>query len=69
MNHLGEIFHWYYSLTKYSIVKTSLNIPCYSLVFSAPPIMQGLLVLFARIGSGDPVGVLCLFHNKYTGYN
>ena len=27
--------------------------------------MQGL---FARIGSGDPVRVLRLFHNKYTGY-
>ena len=32
-------------------------------------VMQGLFVLFARIGSGDPVRVLCLFHNKYTGYN
>ena len=27
--------------------------------------MQGL---FARVGSGDPVRVLRLFHNKYTGY-
>ena len=27
--------------------------------------MQGL---FARVGSGDPVRVLCLFHNNYTGY-
>ena len=32
-------------------------------------IMQGLFVLFACVGSGDPVRVLCLFHNKYTGYN
>ena len=31
--------------------------------------VQGLFVSFARIGSGDPVRVLCLFHNKYTGYN
>ena len=31
--------------------------------------MQGLFVPFARIGSGDPVRVLCLLHNKYTGYN
>ena len=27
--------------------------------------MQGL---FARVGSGDPVRVLRLFHNNYTGY-
>ena len=31
--------------------------------------MQGLFVPFARIGSSDPVRVLRLFHNKYTGYN
>ena len=31
--------------------------------------IQGLFVPFARIGSGDPVRVLCLFHNEYTGYN
>ena len=30
--------------------------------------MQGLFVLFAGIGSGDPVRVLRLFHNKYSGY-
>ena len=30
---------------------------------------QGSFVLFARIGSGDPVRVLRLFHNKYTGFN
>ena len=30
--------------------------------------MQGLFVPFARVGSGDPVRVLRLFHNKYTGY-
>ena len=30
--------------------------------------LQGLFVPFARIGSGDPVRVLRLFH-KYTGYN
>ena len=30
--------------------------------------MQGLFVPFARVGSGDPVRVLRLFHNKYAGY-
>ena len=35
----------------------------------SPPIMQGLFVPFTCIGSGDPVRVLHLFHNKYTGYN
>ena len=34
----------------------------------SPPIMQGLFVPFACIGSGDPVRVLRLFHNKYSGY-
>ena len=29
--------------------------------------MQGLFVPFARVGSGDPVRVLRLFHNEYTG--
>ena len=31
--------------------------------------VQGLFVPFARLGSGDPVRVLRLFHNEYTGYN
>ena len=31
--------------------------------------VQGLFVPFARVGSDDPVKVLRLFHNKYTGYN
>ena len=30
-------------------------------------IVQGLFVPFACIVSGDPVRVLRLFHNKYTG--
>ena len=30
--------------------------------------MQGLFVPFPRVGSGDPVRVLRLFHNKYSGY-
>ena len=30
--------------------------------------LQGLFVPYARVGSGDPVRVLRLFHNKYTGY-
>ena len=31
--------------------------------------LQGLFVPFARVGSGDPVRVLCLLHKKYAGYN
>ena len=31
--------------------------------------MQGLFVLFASVGSSDPVRVLRLLQNKYTGYN
>ena len=31
--------------------------------------MQGLFIPFARLGSSDPVRVLRLFRNKYTGYN
>ena len=31
--------------------------------------LQGLFVPFARVGSRDPVRVLHLLHNKYTGYN
>ena len=30
--------------------------------------MQGSFVPFASLGSGDPVRVLRLFHNKYSGY-
>ena len=30
--------------------------------------MQGLFVPFAHVGSSDPVRVLRLFHNKYSGY-
>ena len=30
--------------------------------------MQGLFVPYACVGSGDPVRVLRLFHNKYSGY-
>ena len=30
--------------------------------------LQSLCVPFACIGSGDPVRVLRLFHNKYSGY-
>ena len=33
------------------------------------PFVQGLFVPFARVGSGDPVRVLRLFHNEYTGFN
>ena len=31
--------------------------------------LQDLFVPFARVGSGDPVTVLRLFDNEYTGYN
>ena len=31
--------------------------------------IEGLFVPFARVGSGDPVRVLHLLHNKYAGYN
>ena len=34
-----------------------------------PSRVQGLFVTFTRVGSGDPVRVLRLFHNKYAGYN
>ena len=34
-----------------------------------PSLLQGLFVPFARVGSDDPVRVLRLLHNKYTGYN
>ena len=30
--------------------------------------MQGLFVPFACVGSDDPVRVLHLLHNEYTGY-
>ena len=31
--------------------------------------LQGLFVPFVRVGSGDPVRVLRLFHDEYTGWN
>ena len=31
--------------------------------------IEGLFVPFVRVGCGDPVRVLRLFHYKYTGYN
>ena len=31
-------------------------------------LVQGLFVPYARVGSGDPVRVLRLFHNEYSGY-
>ena len=31
--------------------------------------MQGLFAVCIRVGSGDPVRVLHLLHNEYTGYN
>ena len=38
---------------------------CASTIFS----LQGLFVGCIYVGSGDPVRVLRLLHNKYTGYN
>ena len=32
-------------------------------------VLQGLFVPFARVGSGDPVRLLCLLQNEYTGCN
>ena len=34
----------------------------------SPPIMQGLSASCIYVGSSDPVRVLRLSHNKYTGY-
>ena len=34
----------------------------------SPPIMQGLSASCIYVGSGDPVRVLRLSHNKYAGY-
>ena len=34
-------------------------------IYGMNVMLQGL---FARVGSGDPVRVLRLFHNNYTGY-
>ena len=31
--------------------------------------LQGLFAVCIRVGSGDPVRVLSLLHNKYAGYN
>ena len=68
---------WLYSLTKYSLLQLSRPVLTLVSGFSAslhvsfsvnrtyrldsPPIMQGLSVLFACTGSGDPVRVLCLY--------
>ena len=66
-----------YSLTKYSLLQLSRPVLTLVSGFSAslhvsfsvnrtyrldsPPIMQGLSILFACIGSGDPVRVLRLY--------
>ena len=68
---------WLYSLTKYSLLQLSRPVlTLVSGFFSflhvsfsvdrtyrldSPPIMQGLSVLFACVGSGDPVRVLHLY--------
>ena len=69
--------HWLYSLTKYSLLQLSRPVLTLVSGFSAslrvsfsvnrtyrldsPPIMQGLSVPFACVGSGDPVRVLRLY--------
>ena len=45
------------------IVYQSLSPSCSSVVWR----MQGLFVPYACVGSSDPVRVLHLFHNKYSG--
>ena len=45
------------------------SIRTHNLLIKSPLPLQGLFVPFARVGSSDPVRVLRLFHNKYTGYN
>ena len=53
-----------YQLTSRAAVSLKNNV-------KVPPrscAVQGLFVPYARIGSGDPVRVLRLFHNKYSGY-
>ena len=68
---------WLYSLTKYSLLQLSRPVLTLVSGISAslrvsfsvnrtyrldsPPIMQGLFIPFACIGSGDPVRVLCLY--------
>ena len=69
--------HLLYSLTKYSLLQLSRPVLTLVSGFSAslhvsfsvnrtyrldsPPIMQGLSILFACVGSGDPVRVLHLY--------
>ena len=43
--------------------------PLLILPIDSPPIMQGLFVPFAHVGSSDPIRVLCLSHNEHTGYH
>ena len=55
-----------------SKIISKVNIPCITndnLFQLIMIIMQGLFVPFTRVGSGDTVRVLRLFHNKYTGFN
>ena len=68
--------HWLYSLTKYSLLQLSRPVLTLVSGFSASlrvsfsvdrtyrldsPIMQGLSIPFASVGSGDPVRVLRLY--------
>ena len=39
------------------------------LMAAKDPIARFICTVCIRVGSGDPVTVLHLFHNKYTGYN
>ena len=42
---------------------------CLHVTSTTPLILQGLFVPFESVGYGDPVRVLCLFHNEYAGFN
>ena len=77
MRYSGETFAGFYSLTKYSLLQYPRPLltlvsgvsASFRVSFSvdrtyrldSPPIMQGLSVPFACVGSGDPVRVLRLY--------
>ena len=56
--------NWFRLSTQALFVPERMNISV-PLKYSLNQVVQGL---FARVGSGDPVRVLRLFHNNYTGY-
>ena len=48
-------------------IKSGLECITFQVEKENPYVVQGLFVPFARVGSGDPVRVLRLFHNEYAG--